>query len=65
MAKPNPTLAEFGKCTLALTELLGEDVPLDIIEQVFLENHIHVIRLAYGAWKRRNSPQGTQGPDAD
>jgi len=65
MTKPNPTLAEFGKCTIALTELLGEDVPLDFIEQMFLENHIHVIRLAYGAWKGRNSSQGTQDPAAD
>ena len=60
MTKPNPTLSEFGKCTLALTELLGADPPLDIIEQIFLENHIHVLQLAYGAWKRRNNPERTQ-----
>jgi hypothetical protein len=47
-------LSEFGKCSLALTELLEQDMPLDMVEEMFIENHIRVIQLAYGAWKRRN-----------
>lgn len=55
MSKLDHALSEFGKCTLALAEWLEEDPPLDMVEQIFIENHIHVLRLAYGAWKRRES----------
>ncbi len=54
MVNPN-TLSEFGKCTLALAERLEEDPPLDMVEQIFIENHIYVLQMAYGAWKRRES----------
>ena len=51
----DPTLAEFGKCTLALTELLQKDVQLDMMEQMFIENHIEVVRVTFNAWKRRKT----------
>ena len=55
MSKLDDTLLEFGKCTLALTEMLEENPPLDMVEQLFIENHLHVLQLAYGAWKRREN----------
>jgi len=45
----------FGKCSLALTELLQRDnVELSQLEETFLENHIEVVRLGYTAWKNRH-----------
>lgn len=48
------TLKEFGKCALALCEVLHEDTPLDHIETLFIDNHIQVVQMAYLQWKRRH-----------
>jgi hypothetical protein len=48
-------LSEFGKSAMALVQRLeGNDSQFGLIEQVFIENHIHIIQSAYSAWKRRN-----------
>ncbi len=48
-------LSEFGKSAMALVQRLeGNDSQFGLIEQVFIENHIHIIQLAYSTWKRRN-----------
>jgi len=36
-----------------MAERLEEDSPFGLIEQVFIENHIHIIQSAYSSWKRR------------
>jgi hypothetical protein len=46
-------LSEFGKSAMAMAERLEEDSPFGLIEQVFIENHIHIIQSAYSSWKRR------------
>lgn len=51
MVNPN-TLSEFGKCTLALAEWLEKHPSLDINEQLFIENHILILKLAHAAWIR-------------
>jgi len=55
MSKMNPTLVEFGKCVVALTELLQNNVPLDLMEQMFIENHVEVLRVVFNTWKRRKT----------
>ena len=35
-------LSDFGKSTMALAQRLEEDPHLGLIEQVFIENHIHM-----------------------
>jgi hypothetical protein len=35
-------LSDFGKPTMAITPRLEEDPRLGLIEQVFIENHIHM-----------------------
>ena len=48
-------LSEFGKSAMALVQRLEEnDSQFGLIEQVFIENHIHIIQSAYSTWKRRN-----------
>ena len=48
-------LSEFGKSAMALVESLqGDDSQFGLIEQVFIENHIHIIQSAYSSWKRRH-----------
>ena len=46
-------LSDFAKSTMALAQRLEEDPHLGVIEQVFIENHIHIIQSAYSSWKRR------------
>jgi hypothetical protein len=50
------TLREFGKCTLALCDMLHGDKPLGHIELLFIDNHIQVLQMAYLQWKRKNKP---------
>lgn len=48
-------LSEFGKSAMALVESFqGDDSQFGLIEQVFIENHIHIIQSAYSSWKRRH-----------
>jgi len=39
---------------MALVERLEGDPQFGLIEQVFIENHIHIIQSAYSSWKRRH-----------
>lgn len=56
MTKSNEILSDFGRCTRALIELLHEDERLEMVEQMFIESHLSLIRSAFDGWKRRNSP---------
>ena len=55
MGKSNEILNTFGECTRALIELLHENPKLEMVEQMFLDSHLALIRTAYNGWKRRNS----------
>jgi hypothetical protein len=55
MAKSNDILGTFGECTRALIELLHENPKLEMVEQMFLESHLALIRTAYDGWKCPNS----------
>ena len=46
-------LSDFGKSAMALVQRLEADPQFGLIEQVFIENHIHIIQSAYSSWKRR------------
>ncbi len=48
------TLREFGKCTLALCDVLHGDTSLDTMELLFIDNHIQVLQMAYLQWKRKH-----------
>jgi hypothetical protein len=56
MSNTNEILSNFGQCTRALIELLHEDVPLEMVEQMFIESHLALIRSAFDGWKQRNTP---------
>jgi len=47
-------LSDFGKSAMALVQRLEGDPQFGLIEQVFIENHIHIIQSAYSSWKRRH-----------
>ena len=47
-------LSEFGKSAMALAHRLEEDPHFGLIEQVFIENHVHILQSAYNTWKRRH-----------
>lgn len=51
--KADGALSEFGKNSMALAEMLEHNMQIGLIEQIFIENHIHIIQSAYGSWKRR------------
>ena len=49
----NTLLTDFSKSARLLAQWLEEGPKLGTIEQIALENHIHVIHFSYGAWKRQ------------
>ena len=49
---------------MALAEMLESDPRFGLIEQVFIENHIHILQSAYSTWKRRNTPKKDQPTDS-
>ena len=52
--KPDKALSEFGRSIIALAETLETDPNFGVIEQIFIENHMHILQSAYGTWQRRN-----------
>ena len=57
MAEQHALLADFGKCARLLAQWLDEGGQLTSIEQVSLDNHLHVVHFSYGAWKRKQKHQ--------
>ena len=55
------TLSDFGKSAIALAEMLERDPSLGLIEQVFIENHVHILQAAYNTWKRRTASNKKNG----
>ena len=55
MGKSDDILAAFGECTRELIELLHENQRLEMVEQMFIESHLALIRTAYDGWKRRQN----------
>ena len=60
---PDPVLSNFGKSTIALSDLLGQNPPLGLIEQIFIENHIHILHMAYNTWKLRQARSSSPGSE--
>jgi hypothetical protein len=50
-------LNQFGRCTLALCELLHGDEELNEIERLFVDNHIAILHMAYSQWKRKHAQE--------
>ena len=48
-------LYEFGKSAKEIANLLESDSYIDQREQLLLENHLHLLGMAYAGWKLRNS----------
>ena len=48
------TLREFGKCAVALRNVLDQDRSLNEVEFLFIENHFQVLQMAYLRWKRKH-----------
>jgi hypothetical protein len=51
-------LREFGKCAVALRNVLYQDKALTEVEFLFIENHFHVLEIAHLRWKRKHGNIG-------
>ena len=60
MPKRKRILADYARCVLALAEWLEENPQIDMVDQVFIENHLYVGQSAYGAWKHRSAHKEKQ-----
>lgn len=53
MSNRNILLPELGKLTKELRSWLQKGPRLDLTDQMFIENHLHVLHLSYATWKAR------------
>jgi hypothetical protein len=44
-------MSEFGKLIQDMTKWLDHDSKLDMVDQLFIENHLQVVQMAYAGWK--------------
>ena len=50
------SVQRFGECAVALRDILYQDAPLNDAECLHIDNHFHVLEMAYLRWKRKHSP---------
>lgn len=50
---PDPVLLTFGRSVIALADLLEQNPQFGPMEQMLIENHLHILHMAYHTWKRR------------
>ena len=50
------SMQRFGECAVALRDILYQDAPLSEAECLHIDNHFHVLEMAYLRWKRKHSP---------
>lgn len=46
-------LPELAKLTMEVKSWLEKGPTLDLTDQMFIENHLHVLHLSYATWKAR------------
>ena len=51
-------LRKFGKCAVALRNVLYQDRALTEVEFLIIENHFHVLEMAHLRWKRKHGNIG-------
>jgi len=61
MAKLNTVLLEYANCSRALADLLKDYPALTAVDQLLIENHLHVVELAYSAWTRQHGFSEQEG----
>lgn len=54
--KTDDTLRGFGRYAVALRHLLDEGKSLNYMELLFVENHFHVVQMAFLRWKWKHRP---------
>ena len=47
-------LRDFGKCAVALCEMLNQDRQLNAMELLFIDNHLQIVQMTYLRWKRKH-----------
>lgn len=55
MKESHEILAAFGRCTCELIELLYQDQRFNMTEQMFIDQHLALLRSALEARKRGNA----------
>jgi len=48
-------MSELGKLTQDMTKWLEHDPKLDMVDQLFIENHLQMVQMAYARWKSRQA----------
>ena len=53
MAQREQIFTDLGKLTQDLKTWLEQNPQVDMIDQLYIENHIELIRFTYSAWKSK------------
>jgi hypothetical protein len=53
MPRRHEILTELGKITEQFKQWLDENPHIDVNDQIFIENHLHIAQFGYTTWKSR------------
>jgi len=60
MLQRNELLTNLGRVTQGLRKWLEENPQIDMIDQLYIENHLELVRMSYSAWKSKQ-PENKHG----
>jgi hypothetical protein len=60
MSQRQELLTDLGKVTQGLKTWLERNPQIDMIDQLYIENHIQLVRMTYAAWKAKQ-PENRHG----
>ena len=49
-------LKRFAECAVAMRNILQQDGEIGEAEFAFMDNHFHVLEIAYFRWKQKQAP---------
>ena len=50
------SLTRFAECAVAMRNILQQDGEIGEAEFAFMDNHFHVLEMAYFRWKQKQTP---------
>ena len=50
------SLKRFAECAVAMRNILQQDEEISEAEFAFMDNHFHVLEIAYFRWKQKHTP---------
>jgi hypothetical protein len=55
MPNRSELLTELGRVTQKFKKWLDQDPKIDIMDQIYIDNHLEMLQFSYGTWKSKHT----------